>query len=448
MIELFKRGLKKIASYPQLVYTIAVALIIFVAFVFNAYLFITIASDAQDRLININIGSIQDSFVPFAANTFEDTDLLREVIGSVSEQNQTILSFRVIEYAPDGPVIKVSLDEFEEGSPLTGDTILLTLANSNPSSSVTMPLRTEEGERLYQTARVILNPENQNEAIGAVISTQTLSLADQRINRDIRNSIIILVVVLLAVMVLFVRHSRIIDYATLYDKLQEVDTLKDEFISMASHELRTPLTAIKGYVELLEETETDDEQKKYLSTISMSAERLSGLVEDMLEVSRIEQGRMSIDLQTLSLEDEIEAAVATLMPVANKKNLKLEVEKETVGNIQADPTRIRQIFDNIIGNAIKYTPEGSVVIKLYQERGRQYIRVVDTGIGMSEEERKHLFQKFYRIRNSDTENIIGTGLGLWITKQIIEKMGGQITVESIKGVGSHFILDFPIVEDK
>lgn len=448
MIELFKRGLAKIASYPQLVYTIAVALIIFVAFVFNAYLFITIASDAQDRLININIGSIQDSFVPFAANTFDDTELLREVIGSVASQNQTILSFRVIEYAEEVPVIRVSLDEFEEGSPLTGDTILLTLANSNPSSSVTMPLRTEEGERLYQTARVILNPENQNEAIGAVISTQTLSLADQRINRDIRNSIIILIVVLLAVMVLFVRHSRIIDYATLYDKLQEVDTLKDEFISMASHELRTPLTAIKGYVELLEETETDDEQKKYLSTISMSAERLSGLVEDMLEVSRIEQGRMSINMETLSVEDEIETAVATLMPVANKKKLNLMIEKEAVGMIQADRTRIHQIFDNIIGNAIKYTPEGDVVVKLYQERGRQFIRVVDKGIGMSEEERKHLFQKFYRIRNSDTENIIGTGLGLWITKQIIEKMGGQVTVESIKGVGSHFILDFPLVEDK
>jgi signal transduction histidine kinase len=448
MIELFKRGLSKIASYPQLVYTIAVALIIFVAFVFNAYLFITIASDAQDRLININIGSIHDSFVPFAANTFEDTDLLRGVIESVAEQNETILSFRVIEYLPEGPIIKVSLDEFEEGGPLTGDTILLTLANSNPSSSVTMPLRTEEGERLYQTARVILNPENQNEAIGAVISTQTLSLADQRINRDIRNSIIILVVVLLAVMVLFVRHSRIIDYATLYDKLQEVDTLKDEFISMASHELRTPLTAIKGYVELLEETETDDEQKKYLNTISMSAERLSVLVEDMLEVSRIEQGRMSINMETLSVEDEIDAAVATLMPVANKKNLNLMIEKESVGMIEADPTRIRQIFDNIIGNAIKYTPKGDVVVRLYQENNRQFIRVVDTGIGMSEEERKHLFQKFYRIRNADTENIIGTGLGLWITKQIIEKMGGQITVESIKGVGSHFILDFPIVEDK
>jgi signal transduction histidine kinase len=124
------------------------------------------------------------------------------------------------------------------------------------------------------------------------------------------------------------------------------------------------------------------------------------------------------------------------------------VEKEAVRLIQADSTRIRHIFANIIGNAIKYTPEGDVVVKLYQERGRQFIRVVDTGIGMSEEERKHLFQKFYRIRNSDTENIIGTGLGLWITKQIIEKMGGQVTVESIKGVGSHFILDFPLVEDK
>ena len=98
---------------------------------------------------------------------------------------------------------------------------------------------------------------------------------------------------------------------------------------------------------------------------------------------------------------------------------------------------------NIIGNAVKYTAKGEVNVRQYEEQGRVVIRVSDTGFGMSEEERAHLFEKFYRVRTKDTENIRGTGLGLWITKQIIEAMKGTISVESIKGVGSHFIISFP-----
>jgi len=100
---------------------------------------------------------------------------------------------------------------------------------------------------------------------------------------------------------------------------------------------------------------------------------------------------------------------------------------------------------NIVGNAVKYTLKGEVTVKQYTEKGRLYIRVIDTGLGMSEEERVGLFGKFYRIKTKETENIRGTGLGLWITAQMVKQMNGTISVESIKGVGSHFILSFPII---
>ena len=113
--------------------------------------------------------------------------------------------------------------------------------------------------------------------------------------------------------------------------------------------------------------------------------------------------------------------------------------------ILADKDRLKQVFVNFIGNAVKYTMKGEVKVRQYSENNRLYIRVIDTGIGMSEEEKSRLFEKFYRIRTKETEDIRGTGLGLWITAQIVKEMKGNISVESIKGVGSHFIVSFPII---
>ena len=105
----------------------------------------------------------------------------------------------------------------------------------------------------------------------------------------------------------------------------------------------------------------------------------------------------------------------------------------------------KQVVVNLVGNAVKYTNKGEIVVKQYVEKNRLYIRVIDTGLGMTEEEKMHLFEKFYRIKAEETKDIRGTGLGLWITAKIIKEMNGNISVESIKGVGSHFIVSFPIV---
>ena len=132
---------------------------------------------------------------------------------------------------------------------------------------------------------------------------------------------------------------------------------------------------------------------------------------------------------------------------AGKKGLKLSFNKTKASNVKIniDKDRLRQVLVNLVGNAIKYTKKGEIIVREYEEKGRLYIRVSDTGFGMTEEERKNLFQKFYRIKTEETEEIRGTGLGLWIVNNIIKEMNGNISVESIKGIGSHFIVSFPII---
>ena len=158
---------------------------------------------------------------------------------------------------------------------------------------------------------------------------------------------------------------------------------------------------------------------------------------------------MSFEMEKLNPSAITEQIVESLVLPAKEKGLSISFDKSKVEEIQyinIDANRLKQILVNIIGNAVKYTLEGEVKVSQYTEKNRLYIRVSDTGIGMSEEERVKLFEKFYRIRTKETENIRGTGLGLWITAQMIKQMNGNVSIESIKGVGSHFIVSFPLVK--
>jgi signal transduction histidine kinase len=274
------------------------------------------------------------------------------------------------------------------------------------------------------------------------MTKNSLSEADLKISQNINKSVIVFIIIIFLVMLLFFRHARIIDYTSLYRKLEEVDRLKDDFISMASHELRTPLTIIRGYAESLRDSK--DEVEKSVDRINIAAKQLDDLVSDMLDVSRIEQGRMTIEKENVSPIGIISDVVSGLLPVAEDKGLNLNF-KHTLQNseqINVDPDRFRQMMVNLVGNAVKYTKKGEVNVKLSLKGDDIEIRISDTGVGMSAEAQKKLFEKFYRIKTKETQDVRGTGLGLWITKQIVDLMGGKISVESIEGVGTHFIVTF------
>ncbi|MFA6386175.1 MAG: HAMP domain-containing sensor histidine kinase [Candidatus Paceibacterota bacterium] len=452
----FKKGVKKISNNPQLIYTIVVALLIVGSFIFMAQRFVSIANDAQERLINVRIGSLQDAFVSFAGDKIDDPQYLNKKIDEIVNTNETIKSFKVIvkkiELNPDTntteTVYKIiaSNNKEEVGSNDTEVSFLFTIATGDPTHSITIALN-NNGERLFRTTRSIT--DNMGNILGAVVTTQTLSLADIAIQSSITNSRILLFVILSLIMLLFFRLSKIIDYMDLYKKLKEVDQLKDDFVSMASHELRTPLSIIRGYADFMKGApELSVETKDYVNKIDSSAKDLDVLVSDMLDVSKIQQGRMSFELAKLNPTQMIEEVTSSLVLPAKEKNLNISFDKSGVKDTQyinVDANRLKQVLINIIGNAVKYTKKGEVIVRTYEEKGRLYIRCSDTGIGMSEEEREKLFEKFYRIRNEETKEIRGTGLGLWITAQIIKQMNGILSVESIKGVGSHFIVSFPLV---
>ncbi len=258
----------------------------------------------------------------------------------------------------------------------------------------------------------------------------------------------------------------------------EVDAMKTDFIAIVSHELRTPMTSIKGYVDLILDGDTGEInhlQREFLWTVQRNTRRLVAMINDMLDISRIESGNIEFDVRPFSLRDIIEQALNTIKPQADEKNLAIEVEWPAgagPGRVLSDFDRVLQVLINLLSNAIKYTPAppgspGRITVTMSAvssaapdvaandetpaaPRGRRVapafarIAVRDTGIGISPHDQALLFQKFFRADNSVTQEIGGTGLGLSITQALVEKMGGGISVSSQLGEGSEFAFTLPL----
>jgi len=258
-------------------------------------------------------------------------------------------------------------------------------------------------------------------------------------------------VTVIIVLFLVMSNARLFQYALLFQKLKEVDQMKDDFISTASHELKTPLTLIKGNVSMIIEDYDKipkADQKKMLNQVFDNTNRLNLLVSDLLDVSRIEQNRIKLEFEPVDILELVDKVFNEYEGQAKEKGLKLIKTFKTEKAVSSlDRAKFEQVLVNLVGNGIKYTKEGEVEIIIASDAKGHSVCIRDTGVGMDELERKNLFSKFYRVRNDDTEAIQGTGLGLWITKQLIEVMKGTIMVDSIKGVGSQFTVIFPSTSD-
>jgi len=244
------------------------------------------------------------------------------------------------------------------------------------------------------------------------------------------------------------------------DKLHQLDRAKSEFISIASHQLRTPLTSIKGFGSLLLEGtygQVPDTQRHALEKIYVSNERLIQLVEDLLNISRMEAGRMEFDFQEAQIEDLIQEAADTLELSAKAKSLYLHWQKPALAlpKTKIDITKIKEVISNMIDNAIKYSQRGGVTVRaekgsFFDHEAREQKNVIrvtvsDTGIGMDKEELESIFNKFERGKQVSHYHTDGTGLGMYVGKKIVEAHHGRIWAESDgKGKGSRFILELPI----
>lgn len=228
---------------------------------------------------------------------------------------------------------------------------------------------------------------------------------------------------------------------------RELEKLKDEFVSLASHELRTPMTAIKGLISMVFEGdygEINPSLKDPLSDIAKSTDRLIQLVNDMLDVSRIEAGRTKFTFTEVSALDLALEVVGMLKPLAMQKNIRLEVSDSHINKVRADADKVKQILINLINNALKFTDHGSVVVSFRSYEKYAYISVTDSGIGITKENQARLFGKFSQVSTSQNGRPPGTGLGLYLSREFARKMDGEMWIEhSEEGKGSTFTFALP-----
>jgi signal transduction histidine kinase len=231
--------------------------------------------------------------------------------------------------------------------------------------------------------------------------------------------------------------------------IQEANRLKTEFVSMVSHELRTPLTSIQGYAELLlEDDQIAEAHCESLTIVKKNSDRLLGLINDLLDLSRMEAGRVDLHRTSLDLARLIPEVAGSLRPLIDAKRQRLRLDLgEVLPAVWADADRVTQILTNLISNAHKYTlVEGSITVAARRDDGFVRVDVSDTGVGLSPEDQAQLFTKFFRARDRSPQAAGGTGLGLVITRLLVELHGGQITVSSAPGHGSTFSFSLPALE--
>lgn len=231
--------------------------------------------------------------------------------------------------------------------------------------------------------------------------------------------------------------------------LKRLQELRDEFVFIAAHELRSPVTVVRGYISMLLDGRAgplSDQAKDFLQKVDMSQERLAHLVNNLLEVARSEAGKITIEVKAIDIREPIRASLQEIKPLADKKNIILKYdETKDLGLVLADNSRIKEIVINLVGNAIKYSPEGALVSVRHAIKDKSVVtQIIDNGYGISKDAQNRMFEKFYRVRTNQTVNIQGTGLGLFIVKELVKKMNGSIWLESEEGKGSTFSFSLPL----
>ncbi len=232
-------------------------------------------------------------------------------------------------------------------------------------------------------------------------------------------------------------------------QLDRLELVRQEFLSNISHELRTPLTSILAFVETLEDGAVDDpaNNRRFLEVIRRNAERMHNLIADILELSLIESGRVSVDIREVRLAAAVQEVMTALSAKAEAREIELKNEVGPTVLVHADPVRLEQMLTNLVDNAIKFNRQGgSVTVGHARSDGRDIVAVTDTGEGILPEHAERSFERFYRADRARSREVGGTGLGLAIVKHLARLHGGEVSLDSVLGSGSTFSIELPALE--
>jgi len=441
--KLIVNALRYIRNNLVVAYSLAlvffIPLILFAANYYNISLF----EKNFNHSLQTKAQLFENVFVAMINEDELEGNILQEKIEMIMEQNHDVAQIKILSFSEEQKNFEViaSSKTSEIGEAQNDQKDWLAISTQEEIAEAV----SEGDERFWEVAKSI---RTQSGKLLIIKTKLSLERFDQAFSENVARAYWVLIICSLVLVLLVTNYARLSRYVLMFNKMKEVDEMKDSFISMASHELKTPLTAITGYADLLEDETSEklsSEEKGYIKNISASSARLRVLVNDILEVSRLEQNRIPFKLEKVEPLAIVDKVIETLKPQAEKKGLKIysqidEKDKDT--KIKVDKDRFEQILVNLAGNSVKYTEKGEVKVHVHEKGDQIVFSIEDTGIGMNPEQLKKLFGKFYRAKNKKTRKVEGTGLGLWITKQLVDKMGGKIEVESMEGVGSKFNVSF------
>lgn len=439
-----------VKQYPGIIYSLLLILVLPLMLYYNAFLSLRMFQNNIDYTLQTKALISENILSNLFSDFFDQPEIIQKKIEKISNENSEIKNLFVAKEARGGEFeIIASQNPNQVGQFKSEPSFALAYSQNQAIAN----LITKEGERFWTVVKPIYHKDS-GIKIGLVGMSLSLRDADILLGRVVFRSYLIVFLTVLFSLFLIFQHTRLFSYVSLSKKLKEIDEMKDDFIKMTTHELRNPIVALRGYLDILEsdlKKVITEKQKVQFERLKISAKNLNDLIEDILDVTRIEQGRLDFTPQMIPVNNKIKEITEELKLKAEEKNLELNIELvQGEYYLNLNPERFRQVLFNLIDNAIKYTEKGkiSVISKIEELRKRYIIEIKDTGVGISAEDQKRLFEQFYRVKTKKTAGIQGTGLGLWITKQICEKMGGQIFIESMEGVGTKFTLIFPLAEKK
>lgn len=434
----------------EIIYSIIVLVTIPVIVAVNTIILVQTTNDAFNLELNRKADLANGVIAQSSLQLIKDREydkLQKNLVALESSQPTLMHSMLIVNKNDNFTIVARSQSAIDDSLDLVKKTQVGAVVSNK--QSITSLTDTYDRNSNPAQAWNVMSPVLDDGKVIAVISANYLTVdAEKAIDSAYQKSYIVLIISIALIFGLLFRHFRLVGYAQLLAKQKELNQAMSDFLSVATHELKSPTSIIKGYLSNIIDGdfgEIDPKIKEQIQVAITQTERLNSLVQDLLNVSRVEQGRVQYNITEVDTVKILNTVISNYRPIAEEKNIQIVYEPvESVPFIKADENRVQEIFINLIDNAIKYTAKGSVTVSHKVDKNNLITNVRDTGFGMSSSARQRLFQRFYRVKTDQTQNISGTGLGLWIIKQYIEAMGGNIEVESMEDVGSNFIVTLPI----
>jgi signal transduction histidine kinase len=428
-----------VRAHPQILFALMLLILLPALFVYTGNQFLEVGKANQDKIGKDSLGRMHDALASLFYGTNGDSERTFTELSRIQRNNNDLIAYAIVKHQDQDFVYVHSSDDS-----------LASTSISDPSLYVHTSLRTDEslifefydGDiRYWAGYRTLKHPDT---GLYFIYTLFSLEKIDNVLTSREKSAYFSLIYVYGFLIALAYWHIRLTDYRYLYIKEQKTNQMKDLFTHMIAHELRSPLTAIKGYANLLSEKVTTSEQKVHVERISVSAERLITIVNDLLDVARIQSGKLFLEKSVTDIVPLIQNVLHDQEVIAQQKGITLTTEgMDTPSEVMIDGKRFTQALVNLVSNAIKYGGKGAIVVSLADKHAYTELRVKDTGVGIEASEQQKLFAPFFRTKDADLSEVTGTGLGMWISKQLIELQGGTVAVESIKGVGTHVVVKLP-----